>query len=718
MNLTRVLNVALPEMPARIGGQFCPRVPPDAVFKEHFEDGQWIVRVVVPSQDAMYRFPSQNWALISLFDGRRSFEEIARVYSGQMGTEYCEEDIREFAASLDAMEFWYKTPQEKNIELMRKSVDERRKLLKSKKSKFGNLAEIAFPAVNPDNFLNWLYRYTSFIYSWWFTALTLVLFSISAGITLIHWPAIGRDTIQFFNFTNKSWSDVAQFYVLAVLTMCWHEIGHGHACKICDARVPSMGFMLIYLTPAFFTDTSEGHIKGTRLQRLIISIAGVWSELIIYAVATLIWWGTPPDTTANNLAYLLMLITGIFSVFINWNPLIKLDGYYMMCEILGIANLKELSTAYVSAWVKHYIWRLPVEVPYVPKSRRVGFAVYALLSGAYSYMVLYVVARFVGNVFRNFNPDWSFIPELGTAALIFRSRIRMAVNFMKFVYLDKKEHVRYWLSSRPALVGGVALIVLLLLPFFHEAAVGHFKLEPSSGAVIRAVVPGIITDIYAEEGACVTSGAPLLQLRNLSLESSFGRARADHDVSTSRAVSAALKYTDFGPALKERNQFSEQDREQGARIARLELISPVSGTVLTPRLSDQLGRYIPDGTEVVEVADLSLMRARVYISEHDLDKFQVGSPARLQVEGLFPKWDSHVVAISPVSSEIDPALAGELKYKGLRPPNFYVAELILENPKGLLRPGMVGLARIYGRRTSLAGLVWQEITHFFERKIW
>jgi hypothetical protein len=36
--------------------------------------------------------------------------------------------------------------------------------------------------------------------------------------------------------------------------------------------------------------------------------------------------------------------------------------------------------AYVSAWVKQHIWKLPVEVPYVPR-RRLGYAVYALLSG-------------------------------------------------------------------------------------------------------------------------------------------------------------------------------------------------------------------------------------------------------------------------------------------------------------------------------------------------
>jgi putative peptide zinc metalloprotease protein len=310
------------------------------------------------------------------------------------------DDVREFASSLEALDFWYKTPQEKNILYMQQTAEGRKKLLKSRKNKYGDLSQIMFPAVNPDPFLTWLHRYTSFLYTWWFTLLTLGLFAAMAVITVTHWSEIGRDSLQFFNFANKSWADVGVFYVLALITMCWHEIGHGHACKHFGARVPSMGFLLIYLTPAFYTDTSEAVVKASSSQNFIISLAGVWSELLICAVATIVWWGTPPDTTVHSVAYMLVLITGIASVMINWNPLIKLDGYYMLCELMELPELKESATLYASAWVKRNIWRLPVEVPYVPKRRRLGYAVYALLSGAYSYTVLFVLARFVGNVFR------------------------------------------------------------------------------------------------------------------------------------------------------------------------------------------------------------------------------------------------------------------------------------------------------------------------------
>jgi putative peptide zinc metalloprotease protein len=718
MNLTLALNAALPEIPARTLARRCPRVPPDAVFKEHIENGQPVVRVLVPSVDSVYRFPPQNWTLVQLFDGRRSYEEVAGIYSRQTGNEYSVEEIREFAASLDGLEFWYKTPQEKNILLMQKSYEERQKLLKSKKNKYGDLSQILFPAVNPDRFLTWLHKYTSYIYTWWFTLLTLAVFAGMAGITITHWSEIGRDSLQFFNFADKSWGEVAIFYVLAVVTMAWHELGHGHACKHYEARVPSMGFMLIYLTPAFYTDTSEGYIKAGRIQRLIISLAGVWSELMICAVATVIWWGTPLDSAVHNAAYLLMLITGIASVLINWNPLMKLDGYHMMCEILGTPELKENSTAYVSAWVKRHIWGLPVEVPYVPRRRRLGFAVYALLSGLYSYTVLFVLARFVGNVFRNFNPDWSFIPEIATAGVIFRSRIRTLVNFMKFVYLDKKDRLLGWLGRRQTLAGAAILLLFSVLPLWRESTRGSFVLEPAARAVVRNPVAGIVTALYADEGMPVSSGSPLVQLRNIPLESVLARSDSDYTIASMRTTSASLRYTDFGPAVQRREQLARQSRELHSEASYLSLKSPISGNVLTPRLQDRLGAYLPEGTEIAEIADSSRMRARLYVPENELYKVRIGAPARLHVEGFFNKWDTQARGVAPVSSETDTGLAESTKYKGLHPPNFYSVDLIIANPDGRLKPGMIGVARIYGQRQSLAGMIWAVIERFFARKVW
>jgi putative peptide zinc metalloprotease protein len=717
MNLTRALDVALPEIPARLMAQTCPRLHPDVVFKEHIVDGRPMVRVYVPGVDAMFNLGPASWAMVRFFDGRRSFEQVAEAYTRETGIPISLDDVHGVADDFESIGFWYKTPREKNIALMQQTADQRRNALKQK-SKWGDLGFIRFPAFNPDNFLVWLEKRIRFVFTWWFTLLTLAAFACLGRISFLNWSEVGRDTIQFFSFTDQTWWDVAVYWGITLVLSAVHETAHGVTCRHFGGRVSSMGFGLIYLTPAFFTDTTEGVVLCPPFERVLISVAGVWSELYLCTAAIVIWWGTPPGTPVHNFAYVVMLMTGIANVLLNWNPLLKLDGYYILCDLLGILDLKESSTAYVSNWVKRHIWRLPVEVPYVPKRRRLGLAVYAIASGLYSYTVLYIIARFVGNVFRNFNPDWSFIPELATGALIFRSRIRSAVNLMKFVYLDKKDRLRIWLTSnwRPWAVAGI--LGFLLLPLWRESISGRFVLEASDRAVIRAQVAGTVEKVYAEEGQTITAGALLVQLRNVPLEARRAQSEADYRLAVADVNSAELHYAGTGAALLKRDQSAQESRILVSEVETLALKAPITGVVTTPRVSDRLGSYVTAGTELAEVDDTRTMRARIYVSEYEMYKYRTDSVARLHVDGRMRKWDAGSLTVSPTSSEVAPGLLDLERFKGMRPPNFYAIDLLVKNENGRLKPGMVGTARVYGRRRSVAGFCYRAVADFAARKLW
>jgi putative peptide zinc metalloprotease protein len=717
MNITQALNIALPELPAKLISQRPPRVHPDVVFREHIDDGKPVIRAYVPGIDAMFTFTPENWGLIRLFDGQRSYAEVAELYSAESGVAYSEETVREFAASVEALNFWYRTPQEKNIKLMQKTADERRRLQK-KKSRWGDLSQITFPAVNPDKFLTWVYRQISFVYKPWFTALTLLGLAFAAGVFITHWSEVGRDSLEMYNFADKNWFDLAAFWIIASTLGCIHECGHGLTCKHYGAPVPAMGFLLIYLTPAFYTDTTAGEVKANRFERLMIAVSGVWVELIICAMVTPIWWGTAPNTAIHDFAYTIILFTGIAVVLINWNPLMKLDGYYILCDLLGISDLKEASTLYLSTWVKRNVWGLPVDVPYVPARRRPGFVVYAILSGLYSYSVLYVFATFIGNIARNFSVEWGFLFELGTAYLIFSGRLRTLWTFMKFVYLDKRDRVHAWFTPARKLVLALAATIFVLLPVWHESAVGRFVLEPASLSVIRSLVPGMVTRVYADEGQQVEAGAPIVQLRNVPLDSKLARSQSEFDTAARKANSTLLSHADFGSAAQDRDRLSQQTSDFTSEVTNLEVKTPITGEVTTPRVSDKLGSYVVEGTELAEVADLRRLKARIYISEFEMYKFGPDSAARLQVDGLWGKRDARTVAIEPMSSDIAPALMDLSKFKGQSPPRFYVFELLVENLTGPMRPGMTGTARLYGRRRTLAGLTAQWVKDFLGRKFW
>jgi putative peptide zinc metalloprotease protein len=719
MNLTRALEVALPDIPARKLAESYPRLDPGTTFRVHVEGGKPIVRVYVPSIAGMFTFEQAQWALTQLFDGKRSYEEIAELYSQQNGIQYDAETVREFGASLESSEFWYKTPQEKNVQLMQLSREERKKRLKGK-SIWADLSDVDFPAFNPDPVVTWVHDKTRFIYTPWFTVLCAMVVLFSAGITIAYWPELWQDTVDFYTFSKRSWLDVFNYYVLGMFVVGVHEFAHAHACKHYGGRVPAMGFALVYLMPAFYTDTTEGFVHGSRYQRLIISFAGVWSEMVLYAIVTPIWWATPPDTLLHNSAHFTMMLTGLMSLIMNWNPLIKLDGYYMLCDLVGMDSLKEDSTAYASAWVRKHIWRLPVEVPYIPKSRRFAFVFYALASGIYSYTVLYIVARFTGNFVRNFSPEWGFIPEIGVALIIFRSRIRLLVNFMKFLYLDKRDRVVAWFTPKhTALTAGIVGL-LLAVPVWRESVAGSFVLQPVNQAVVRAHVAGAITKVFVREGEELQQGSPLATLSNLPLQSNLSEARTKLLLASAEAKKAGLSYQGYGSALVERERSKKQLGQISDMNTALDMTAPIEGTVMTPKVQSLLGTYLKPGGELLEIADLSRLRARIYISEFDLYKIRTGQPAKLQFEAMLHRRDGEVSMVSARPAETPRMPADEVASDTGpgRVHQFYCVDIVIMNAERDLKPGMSGVARVYSGRRSIAGMALEEIKNIWGRKLW
>jgi putative peptide zinc metalloprotease protein len=615
------------------------------------------------------------------------------------------------------MDFWQRTPLEENIVLKQRLTEERQQKVK-KKSKYGDVSHLIITAWDPDRYLDMIYPKVKFIYSKWFAVLGVFAFVFMLYVFVDRWGEIGHDTLQFYNFKQKSFWDIVEFWWLSCFALFIHESAHGLTCKHYGGHVHRMGFNLLYLTPAFYTDATEIFVYGGKWERLMTIFWGAWSELLLCAIATPIWWGTVAGSFAHELAYKLMLITGLGVVFFNWNPLIKLDGYFLLTESLGISMLKEDSTAFVVAWVKKHIWRLPVEVPYVPKRRRLGYAIYSITSGAYSYTLLYVVANFVGNIARNYSPEWGFVFGLAAGYRIFRSRIHMLVRFMHTVYLDKKERVLAWFSSVRTTVAVAVLLALGFLPIWRESVKGRFYVEPANRVVIRATVPGIVTAVYADESESVQAGAPLISLRNPKLASSASKASADYRTAGARSTRALLNYADFGSAEQQREQYMMVSQEREKQVQQLQITSPIGGQLMTPRLQDLVGSYVEAGRELAEVADLSTILARIYVPESEVGKLHVGAPAGLLFDSSFRTVQGVLESVAPRSSEIAEGLVPPTNYKGISPPNFYVCVIRVENKGGLVYEGLPGLAQVYGKRRSLAELAWEDIRDFLSRKLW
>ena len=716
MNLAEALNAALPELPAKTARVGYPRLDPRTIWAENIEDGLPVVVVHKRGGESIYRFPPEQWQLIELFDGERSYEDVVEAYEQSTGVVYTVDDVRDFASSLDEIDFWYKTPQEKNIALNQKLAEHRHQH-SQRKSRWGDIAHVQFSAWDPDRYFDMVYPRLRWVFTRWFTALTLVFFAFMTYIFVSRWGEIGHDTLTYYTFTDKGARDLAEFWVLFLVLAFFHESAHGLTCKHYGGQVHRMGFHLIYLSPAFFVDVSEAWVYANRWQRFVTIIAGIWVEMMFCAVGTIIWWGTPPGTYAHELAYKIILITGVAVVVVNMNPLIKLDGYYAFSEILGYANIKERSTAFLSTWVRRHIFRLPTEVEYVPRRRRPLFVVYAILSGLYSYALLFAVVRFSRNVFLNYSREWAFVPALALAYFIFRSRIRVLLRFIDTVYLDKKDRTLSWLTPPRLVALGALMLAFLFAPVWRRTVQAHFVMEPLHRQTVRAAVPGDVVEVYVREGDRVAAGQPLLRMTSYDLESEKSAADMNLVLAQGRQIAAQLNHDVLGEAAEQSKQYAAESANTGQKVLKLTATAPMRGVVMSEGISDLRGTHLEAGAPVTEIADTSIMRVRMYVPEFAIHEVQRDQQARLLLSDRYRPIDASVSSVLPGSTVLASGLEPAGSYQGLANTKYYVAESYLRND-GSLRDQMSGTAKIRVGWQSIAGLVGRDVRDFTGRKLW
>jgi len=672
-----------------------------------------VIYAIVSGANQLYRFTPQQWELMQLFNGERSYVDVANTFKARTGIYFSAESIQEYVSGLE--EIWYTSPQEPNVMAAQKGAEERHK--RSAK-KWEDITTITVGHWDPDTYLTRLHEKINFVYSGWFTLLTLALFSVMAWIFIGHWSEIGTDTWKYYNFTEKGLGDIVEFWLLFCFLGFFHESAHGLTCKHFGGAVHKMGFLLYYLEPCFFVDVTEVYVYAGKWARIATSIAGIWVELIFCSAASIVWWGTPAGTPVHDFAYKIMLITGVGVAVINLDPLIKLDGYYILCELVGIIGLKEESTGFVSSWVKRHLFGLPVEVEFVPRRRRWLFAVYAILSGIYSYTLLYVVVSFSYNVFRKYSPEWAFVPAGFLALLIFKSRIRGVVRFMKIFYLDKKERARKWLLTPRGVFAGALSALFLFAPIWPETRTGRFNLEPVRKAAIHAAVAGQVVSVFPSEAQFVSAGDPLVRLRNLNLEGMAAQVASQLQVASLRAEQARLRYADYSRAEQERESLRQQSAQLVSQLSALQPVSPISGVVITPRPADLAGSYVEAGALLLEVADVSVLRARIYLPEFDLRDVRAGDLVSLKMDSSFEPLRARVAEVAPSASGMEAGLAPVEGYKGLTGMDFYGVTALVPNPDGQLRAGISGTAKVRIAQRSLAGLAGKQVRDFVDRKIW
>jgi putative peptide zinc metalloprotease protein len=123
-------------------------------------------------------------------------------------------------------------------------------------------------------------------------------------------------------------------YALFFVTLFAHEFGHSGACLRYGGRPGRIGVTIYLVLPALFSDVGAAwHLK--RWQRVVVDLGGTYFHAVTGAIYVLLglWTGWTPFFFATA----LIIVTLIF----NMNPIFKFDGYWIVADALGVANLSK-----------------------------------------------------------------------------------------------------------------------------------------------------------------------------------------------------------------------------------------------------------------------------------------------------------------------------------------------------------------------------------------
>jgi putative peptide zinc metalloprotease protein len=387
----------------------------------------------------------------------------------------------------------------------------------------GSLLYLRFKAFDPDRLFNRLVTKLSFFFTPHFIVFSTAIILLAIGITATNWEEIGRGIQSLYHLQALLFAWLVIFLVITA-----HEFAHGLACKHFGGEVHEIGFMLLYFQPAFYCNVSDAWLFPEKSKRLWVTFAGAYFEIFIWALATVSWRLTEHGTWVNFLALVVMATSGIKSLF-NLNPLIKLDGYYLLSDYLEVPNLRQKSLGYISAGIKR-LWGSAVQGR-IETSRREQriYLSYGLLAAAFSFWLLGFVALTFGGFLVGRYQGIGFILFMLFLFALFRNRLSTILASPPTVF--RTTHLRLASMPRPTklLILFTTALAVLFLGRMELKVSGEFKVLPIHNSDVRAEVEGIIDEIYVDEGDVVNKGVMIARLSDRDPQADLRKITAEID---------------------------------------------------------------------------------------------------------------------------------------------------------------------------------------------
>lgn len=520
-----------------------------------------------------------------------------------------------------------------------------------------NVLAIRFRGFHPQPLLDGLYPYLRFLFTWTSVAFGVAFILAAATLLLAELPTVvarlpsARD---FFDTRNILWLAVA----LAVAKVL-HEFGHALTCRHFGGRCRELGVMLLVFTPCLYCDTTDAWMIPDRRERIAISAAGMFVELLLAAACTFLWWFSEPGFF-NSLCLNLILVCSIATVVFNANPLLPYDGYFILSDWLDVPNLSEQAGDAWRRWLLTWGAGLDAAPLPLPDVHPAWLRAYAVASLGYRWFVVAAILWFIHAAAKVHGVE--FLAQVLTL-LVVGGMIAMPVWRLARFLRDpmRRRAVRWGRALSIVAVAGAVGGGLLLIPLPHRVT-APAVLEPAGAVHVYVAVPGTLTTTLAA-GTRVKKDDIVARLVNLELEQEIEAIRTQLAVQKMHVANLTGQQVrdrigdELGAAGQlptARRAVADLQQRLAARrdeLQRLTVLAPVAGVVLPPRVKpaqvregeladwsgtplDERNRgcFLEAGVELCQIGDPRQLEATLVVDQGQVLFVEPGQPLSLQIE--------------------------------------------------------------------------------------
>lgn len=566
-----------------LGAQRAWLRPQVTVRRQDFR-GELSYVIADPYSNQFYRVSPAAWEFLGRLDGRSSVDDVWRErVAHHPAAAPSQVEVVQLLAALSARGLLLS---DRPLEADRLDEQHRETRARQFRSQVANFLFLRIPLWNPDRWLRAMLPLGRALFSPFGAVAWLLV--VLAGVA----TAAGHARALL----DQSQGVLAPGNLIA-LYLAWagvklaHELGHAFACRRYGGEVPSLGLMLLVFTPVPYCDATSAWRLRPRRQRVLVGAAGMIVELFIAALAVMVWAATGRDSAINQIAYNIVFLASVGTLLFNLNPLLRFDGYYILADLLGVANLHQRSIFQLRHLLERYAFGLRKSQG--PARTRRDAAIYigfGLTSGVYRIFVFAVIILFIADQFFGLG---LILAAAGLAAFF----IKPTFTFIRYLAREPRlEPVRARAVWTCSAVTALIVIFCTLVPWPN-----HFRalavVQMPGTLALTTGTDGYLRELYAASGETVRAGTPVARLENPVLDEALRSADAqlvelDARLRAARSTEPSL----LDPLERTRDALLQRRADLFARRAALLVRAPCDGRWSAPYLEQNLGAHLPRGS--------------------------------------------------------------------------------------------------------------------------